>query len=274
MSIQNFLIKSIEIDNRVRYNDDATHLNNIAILGAFLFGKNVSSFLHLYGVERCVAAFGALHFSVRSFGCALFIYRRKNMGLFKDIYCSNCGEKTNLLTRLKLKDGQYLCSKCSSTIPSVMKETVKTDYGIKEYQDLLKYIEYSNKALRPVFRETHSYYNIHIDTEHGLLYFGYSLNEKTVFFELANLAEFNLVFDAEKLKEGMLGDKVQGKLLLVVKMTDPYFYHEEILDYSAKAKAKRKLLSSRVEYENPHGMDEFILYFETAWQSSLDRGLL
>lgn len=189
------------------------------------------------------------------------------MGIFKEINCSCCGKKTNLLTRMKLHDGNYLCSDCVAKIPSCMREGVNTHYDLENYHSLLEYIEYSNNMLRPRFHETHCYYSIHIDTENRLLYLGYDIGEKTVFFEFDNLEDFNLVFRAEEFKEGMLGDKVKGELLLILKMNMPYFYHEEILDYSAKAKAKKKLLSSTVEYENPRGMDEFLLYFMAAWQA-------
>lgn len=192
------------------------------------------------------------------------------MGLFKDIYCSHCGTKTSLLTRMKLSNGEFLCSQCASKIPDYMKESVNSHYSLQEYQELLKYIGYSNCTLRPHFHETHSYYSIHIDTENKILYLGYGINDKTVFIHLENIDDFKLVFRAKEFKEGMLGDKVKGELLMTIKVRFPYFYHEEILDYSAKAPAKKKFLSSNVEYDNPHGMDEFLLYFHTAWQASLE----
>ena len=192
------------------------------------------------------------------------------MGLFKDIYCSHCGTKTSLLTRLKLADGSYLCSQCASKIPDYLKESVSSHYGLQEYRAFLTYIGYSNRTLCPQFHETHSYYSIHIDTENKILYLGYGINDKTVFIHLKNIDDFNLTFRAEEFKEGMLGDKVKGELLMTIKVRFPYFYYEEILDYSAKAPAKKKFLSSSVEYENPHGMDEFLLYFHTAWKAILE----
>ena len=39
----------------------------------FYLVKMHPQFLHLFWRKRCVAAFEAMHFSVRSFGCALFI---------------------------------------------------------------------------------------------------------------------------------------------------------------------------------------------------------
>lgn len=192
------------------------------------------------------------------------------MGIFKEINCAHCGQKTGPFTRLKLHDGNHLCSYCASQIPSFMKKSAKDHYDLAAYRSFLEYIEYSNNELRPQFRETHYYYTIHIDTENKIFYLGYDINDKTLFFNFRNIEDFDLIFKAEEFKEGMLGDKVKGELLLILKMNFPYFYHEEILDYSAKAKAKKKLLSNRVEYDNPKGMDEFLLFFQTAWKASLE----
>ena len=45
------------------YTKVATHLNILAIIGAFYFGKNASSIFAPVWRERCVAAFEAMHFS-------------------------------------------------------------------------------------------------------------------------------------------------------------------------------------------------------------------
>ena len=50
------------------------------------------------------------------------------MGLFKEIYCADCGAKTNVLTRTKLRDKKYLCSKCSMKIPYYMISTFTASY--------------------------------------------------------------------------------------------------------------------------------------------------
>ena len=192
------------------------------------------------------------------------------MGIFKEINCAHCGKKAGLLTRMKLHDGNCLCGDCVSLIPSFMRDSVKKHYDLEDYRAFLDYKNYSDRELRPRFRETHSYYTIHIDTENKIFYLGYDINEKTVFFNFYSIEDFDLVFKAEVLKEGVLGDKVKGEVLLVLKVNAPYFYHEEILDYSAKAKAKKKIFSNTVEYDNPRGMDEFLLYFQRAWQASLE----
>lgn len=192
------------------------------------------------------------------------------MGLFKDIYCTKCGKKTKMLTRMKLDDGSYLCWECQNKVPSFMWKTMADRYSFEDYEALLDYIDYSQRELKPIFRETHYYYSIHMDAENKLFYIGHVIDKTTPFFHMYNVEDFDLIFRVEEFKEGMTGNKVSGKVLLQVKVSTPYFYHEEILDRSAKAKAKKKLLSGNVEYENPKGMDDFTMHFVNAWKKSLE----
>ena len=195
------------------------------------------------------------------------------MGIFKDVYCanSNCGEKTKLLTRTRLNDGNYLCGKCTERVPSYMSKSIDSHYYLEDFKAFQRYVEYSDTVLRPMFTETHKYYSLHIDTEHEIFYIGDWIDDKTLFFQFDHLEDFDLVYHAEEFKEGMVGDKVYGRLLLKIKMGYPYFYFEKQLDTHVKAKAKKSFFGSKVEYENPKGMDEFLLYFVETWKSSLTK---
>lgn len=192
------------------------------------------------------------------------------MGLFKEIHCAKCGKKTNMLFRTKLTDGSYLCSDCTSMIPDYMMDSVRKCYSFEGYKSLIDYIDYSNEVLRYVFEETHAYYNIHIDTEHGLFYIGKSVNANTVFLRMRYIDDYNLTFSAEEIKEGTFGDKIAGKILFRIQMGHPIFYHEEILDYSARVKAKKAFFGTEYRYENPKGMDEFLLFLEAAIVADLE----
>ena len=192
------------------------------------------------------------------------------MGLFKEIYCAKCRKKTNLLFRTKLTDGNYLCYDCTSMISDYMMDSVRNCYSLDEYQNLVEYIDYSNIALRPIFQETHAYYNIHIDTEHGLFYIGKSVNDNTVFLRMHYIDDYKLTFTAEEIKEGTFGDKISGKVLFRIQMGHPIFYHETILDYNVKVKAKKAFFDTEYQYENPKGMDEFMMFFEAAIAADLE----
>ena len=193
------------------------------------------------------------------------------MGIFKDVYCAVCGEKTKLLTRTRLNDGNYLCSKCTECVPSYMNESLVNHYDLENFQGFQRYVAYSDSVLRPMFAEMHKYYCLHIDTENEIFYIGDRLDDKTLFFQFDQLEDFDLVYHAEEFKEGMVGDKVFGRLLLKIKMGYPYFYYEKQLDTHVKAKAKKSFFGSKVDYENPKGMDEFLMYFFDAWKSSLEK---
>lgn len=192
------------------------------------------------------------------------------MGLFKDIYCTECGEKTKMIFRTKLCDGSYLCSKCTSCVPSYMQSSFDDKYSIGDYRAFKEYVDYSNQQLRPLFHETHNFYTVHIDTENRIFYIGYGIDANTIFLNFAHVTRFHLVFQAENFKEGVLGDKVTGKILFELAMDAPYFYYEGVLESNVKTKAKKKLFGNKIEFESPSGMDEFIYYFNRAWEAAVE----
>lgn len=191
------------------------------------------------------------------------------MGLLKDIYCAKCGKKTRLLTRTRLVDDNYLCSDCTFTIPDYMMNSVQKCYSFENYTNLIEYIDYSNKALRPIFQETHSYYSIHIDIEHGLFYLGKSINDNTVFLRMRYVDDYKLTFTVDEIKEGTFGDKIAGKILFRIQLGHPIFYNETVLDSNVKVKTKKAFFGTEYRYNNPKGMDEFILLFESAMLDDL-----
>lgn len=192
------------------------------------------------------------------------------MGLFKDVYCAECGKKTGLLSRTKLVDGNYLCSECTKRIPVYMQDSFGQYYTLPDYRQFKDYIEYSDEALRPLFHQTHQFYDIHIDTENNLFYIGGFLKNDTVILRFRHIEDFDLIFSVEDFKEGALGDKVTGKILFKIKMNEPLFFYETILMYGAKAKAKKTFFGSEIKYENPNGMDNFLLFFNSAYLADLE----
>ena len=190
------------------------------------------------------------------------------MGLFDAKFCVECGAKTNILTCYHLSDDNYVCSKCGKVVPDCMHSTFIQRYTYRDYRDFKEYLEYSNKCLRPQFMETAKYYTIHIDQSHRIFYLGNSINENTVFFHFYSVSQFDLLFVAGELKEGLLGDKVEGEILFQIEVEDPYFYYQEKLDKYAKVRARKKMFGTKYSYENPDGMDEFIAIFRHTWELS------
>ena len=192
------------------------------------------------------------------------------MGLFDAKFCVECGDKTNMFSRYHLADDKYLCSKCGKIIPDCMHSTFVKKYTYDDYCNFKDYAEYSNKCLRPQFMETAKYYTIHIDQSHRIFYLGNSIEENTVFFHFYSVSQFDLLFIAGELKEGLLGDKVEGEILFQIENEEPYFYYQEKLDKYAKARAKKKMFGTKYTYENPNGMDEFVAIFRHTWDLSLE----
>lgn len=189
------------------------------------------------------------------------------MALFKEIYCAHCGKKTNLVMRKRLKDGQYVCTSCTVGIPGYIN---LDDYDYEAFRNLKAYLAESENELKKAFRENHEYSQIHLDTEHGLFYVGEF--GKHLYLKLENLEEFELEFMPDVVKEGVLSTKVTGKVMLRMRMSEPYFFKEEVLDYSAKASAEIKgVFSKKAVYDNPKGMNEFLQFFNSAWKSAVDR---
>ena len=140
------------------------------------------------------------------------------MGLFKDVYCDKCGKKAGLLSRVKLQDDRCLCGECGDKIPGYAYSSLLKSYTLEMYNSFLDYIKYSDQHLRSKYVETHSYYNIHVDAEHQLFYIGKKMEANTVIFHFRNVLDFDLVFDGKEFKEGMLSDKVTGRILVELEM--------------------------------------------------------
>lgn len=192
------------------------------------------------------------------------------MGLFKDVFCAECGEKTKMLTRTQLRDGNYLCSKCMSIVPMYMNKSFTEAYTLEGYKNFIKYVEFSNETLRPMFHETHCYENIHIDAESQTFCIDYLIDDKTLFLDFEEVTRFDLIFKAEEFKEGVLGDKVVGKVLFELAMDLPVFYYADVIKSNAKGKAKKKLFGGKIEFDNPEGMDEFLYFAQRTWQEALE----
>ncbi len=188
-------------------------------------------------------------------------------------FCAECGKKTNILTRTELSDENYLCSDCSDYVPYYMLNSVSGNYTLSDFREFKNYMNTTNKDLKARFRETKSFYNLHLDSENRIFYIGSKIKENTVFMRLFDIEEFDLIFSPNKIKEGMLGDKVYGKIILQIKSGYPYFYHEEVLAEDVKSSATKKLFGTKVEYENPPDMDDFITFFFLTQEKALDEEL-
>lgn len=196
------------------------------------------------------------------------------MDLFKEIYCADCGEKTKIFFRTKMTDEKYVCSKCLRKIPHYIRQSVKDNYSFSEYIDLKDYIANTSRELKLQFCETHHFHSLHLDAIHRIFYFGFYYEDKNnVFFRLRNINDIDLAFEPETYKEGMLSykeGKVKGDVRMKLKMNVPAFVYETTIASNVKAYAKETFFGSKVKYDNPKGMDEFIDAFRDAWEEDCD----
>lgn len=188
------------------------------------------------------------------------------MGLFKEIKCVNCNEKTNPLTRKKLTDGLYLCSVCKKKLPYYLRDY---DFDLETYKGYVQYIKKQQELCRNIFKETRNYATIHVDTEHALFYlsdkiFGNSIDDNTLFMRLQDIEEFDLIFSPDTYKEGTFGDKLKGNVLMRLKMRMPEFYYEDTVVYGETAKVKKGLLGSKYSYQEPTSLTDFLTFFNLA----------
>jgi len=192
------------------------------------------------------------------------------MALFQKVSCAECGKQFGGLLKTKLKDGEWLCPTCTDIVPSYMQKTFFATYTLEEFRALKSYIEFSNQKLRPRFSETASYYSIHIDENNDLFYLGKNISDDTIFFEFANVDNFDLSFNAKELKEGFLGNKVIGDILFELDMAVPRFNHEDKLATGVKTKAQKRMFGTKFVYDPPEDMFEFYATFQGLWLLSTD----
>ncbi len=192
------------------------------------------------------------------------------MGLFKEVNCSYCGQKTNLLTRTKLIDGNYVCSECKKDIPGYIMGSVKDFYDLDDFKVLKNYIAYSENQLKAKFEETAHYGEIHMDEINRIFYVEGGLFERPLYLEFINVSSFDMDYQAEEVKESVFGDKVYGDVILDFEMAVPHFMYSKAIAVHVKAKAKTNFLGTKVRYDLPKGMEEFVVRFMTCWNEVLE----
>lgn len=190
------------------------------------------------------------------------------MALFKDTHCVHCGNRTKMISRVKLENDQYICGKCTSKIPMVLSQEL-TGRSYEEFLHLDNYMKEVNPQLKSRFRETHKFYGVRLDTAHDILCLSELLPE--VYVKLSDVSEFDLKYVADEVNDGWLGVKVTGKVFLRVRADDIFLFIDKVMARNVKANAKTKgLMGKKVIYDNPAGMDEFLQHYEAASQHALN----
>lgn len=189
------------------------------------------------------------------------------MGLFKEINCAECGEKTKLVMRMKLIDGNYICSKCKKAIPRFIEKYASENYTIEDYRHVKEWAPASVEKYGSTFSVTDRYVDVEIDANNGLFKIDSSVfgGKSAPILKFEDVVDFDFGFNAKEYKEGMLGGKVKGESLFCVTMREPRFYYETVLDASASASAKKSFFGNKVTYEHPKKLQDFEYAFICAY---------
>ncbi len=154
-----------------------------------------------------------------------------------------------------------LCKECADKIHPQIIKYAKENWNYTDYTDYLNW-EDATKEERAQFNPDVTYgYQLAVDTERGLFSIGTGKSGGMV-FRFADLTDYELNFKPEEVKEGLLGDKVKGNEFVVVELSTPRVYLEEVINYGVKLRLRKKgILSTKYEYELSDGFMEAIRAF-------------
>lgn len=192
------------------------------------------------------------------------------MALFKEITCVHCGKKAGMMSRTKLMYDDYVCGKCTSGIPAEVVSRLHECADEEAFAEIRNFFDVENEQRKQLFKETIKFKSLHLDEVNELLYMDHI--RPKMYFHIDDVEEFDLEYIPDTVKEGFLSDKVTGDIHLNFKMNLPTFARKEIIAKNVKSTGEMKgLIKKKVEYNNPKGMDDFVMAFELAIASSINK---
>lgn len=198
------------------------------------------------------------------------------MAIFNKQFCAHCGNSANILTRSKLKDGQYICSKCSDKCPSFFVNYCLNRLTYNEFVAYLQHREENRRKLED-FNITDVYFNsVYVDMDKGWMVFNHYgnkyrnktelLEKNPDIFDVSKMVYANLLYVPKDVKEGFFNDKACMDVKLVIAFDDPWypvsFADTVMYDYRAKITA-RGVFSSNLSIELNPIHDELVTYLSS-----------
>ncbi len=187
------------------------------------------------------------------------------MAIFNKQICTHCGKAANILTRRKLKDGQYICSECSKKCPSFFITYCLDRLTYSQYVEYLQHREENRKKLEE-FNVTDVYFDrVYVDMDKGWMIFGQygdkfrnkaeMLSKNPDIFDVSKMIYANLLYIPKDVKEGFFNDKACMDVKLVIAFDDPWYpvsFAETVMyDYRAKIEGKKMFSSDLIIELNP-----------------------
>lgn len=173
-----------------------------------------------------------------------------NDNLTGSVECAHCKASVNVLSAKKTQDGTPICKSCYDKLPNYTKFRLD-ETPMAEIKELLEYVEYSEKELRPQFQPNFTFDFFQADTVHGLI------KIENMLFKMQNLANYRFSFNPTEAKDGLFRSKVRGSVTAIINTDVPSMHLEEIMAVDVTAKAKKHWSNNTYEYEYPPKLQEY-----------------
>ncbi len=166
------------------------------------------------------------------------------LGLFrKATQCEDCGKsiKGSEQRWYGVNNKFCLCKDCATKIPLIMDDYAKENWSYDDYKNYIKWNE-ETKEVRSKFNADKSYNgNLAIDIDNALFTFSSGkARDKSTVFRFKDISKFDIDFEPESIKQGLVGDKVVGTEYVYVEMDNLNFKIGVELKKNVSVKLKSK----------------------------------
>ncbi len=178
----------------------------------------------------------------------------------KPVACSCCQQETRGVDQEKWGWGGpnsfIICKQCATRVNPQIVPYAKEHWSYKDFADYLNWEEETKKQ-RSQFVITEKYGSesvLMVDNIHNLFSIGRAKlignGQPGMIFRFEDLADFDLDFKPDEIKEGVLGNKVRGTEYANITLCRPVVNIEVSLNSAAEYSLRKKgLLSSKYEYD-------------------------
>ena len=191
------------------------------------------------------------------------------MGLFdkKDPMCIECGKKTNVLNRTVLRDNTCLCGNCAKIIPFELHDNAKKYWDSSNWGMVKDWLTNVQAEYHAKFKETHKYYEIHLDAVNGLFYFGgKKLKPENTIYNIKDTTFYCFFFVPEEVKEKLFSTVAKGKTKMAFAQKNPTMtVNHELCLYAEADVEQQGILLKKMVYKNPYDLEKFEDAFENVY---------
>lgn len=178
---------------------------------------------------------------------------------FREVSCSNCGEKGKVMSYRKLIDDSLLCKTCMYRIPKRLKDWVKNG-TLDIYKQAAFFGDRTKIEYKPIFNCDAGYHLFEVDAQHLLFRL---FDEGDLILPLSCIDYYDFEFRGEELKEGFISDKVKGDVYVTISTSNPPVSYTTGVAFGVKGKAhKQGIIGNTYVYDDPKDLKEFVQKFD------------